>query len=304
MTSRLPLDLARLDAWLVGQRWFRSKARPLRAVSVHDSIPLPAGNAMLLVLLASYVDGAEERYLVPAVGSTDPPREAADGDGVWRIAARADDGRAHGCCRATTAGWCWNRGRRWTSSLPGGRAAAEDLAERAMGVEQSNTSVRLGDRLMLKIYRLLEPGVNPEVEVLELLTERGFAHAPLAAGSMRYVPDDAEPAAAGIVQSLVPAHGDAWAWMLEHLAARSGEPEGAIASASEIGGITAELHAALQSVPDRPDFPSRAATAGGATVLAGWCGGAAGRRAGGDAGRMSGRACRASRPTSAARSVP
>ena len=145
--------------------------------------------------------------------------------------------------------------------LPGGRAAAEDLPERAMGVEQSNTSVRLGDRLMLKIYRLLEPGVNPEVEVLELLTERGFAHAPLAAGSMRYVPDDAEPAAAGIVQSLVPAHGDAWAWMLEHLAAtvRPSRTE-AIAAASEIGGITAELHAALQSVPDRPDFPSRAAT--------------------------------------------
>ena len=129
-----------------------------------------------------------------------------------------------------------------------------------MGVEQSNTSVRLGDRLMLKIYRLLEPGVNPEVEVLELLTERGFAHAPLAAGSMRYVPDDAEPAAAGIVQSLVPARGDAWAWMLDHLAAPSGEPDRAIASAAEIGGITAELHAALQSVPDRPDFPSRAAT--------------------------------------------
>ncbi len=94
-----------------------------------------------------------------------------------------------------------------------------------MGVEQSNTSVRLGDRLMLKIYRLLEPGVNPEVEVLELLTERGFGHAPLAAGSMRYAPDDAEPAAAGIVQSLVPAHGDAWAWMLEHLAETSGQPD-------------------------------------------------------------------------------
>ena len=259
MTSGLPLDLARLDAWLVGQRWFRSRTRPLRAVNVHDSIPLPAGNAMLLVLLASYVDGAEERYLVPAVGATDPPREAADGDGVWRslLASMAEGPRV---LASRHGGLVLEPGPALDELLPGGRAAAEDLPERAMGVEQSNTSVRLGDRLMLKIYRLLEPGVNPEVEVLELLTERGFAHAPLAAGSMRYVPDDAEPAAAGIVQSLVPARGDAWAWMLDHLAAPSGEPDRAIASAAEIGGITAELHAALQSVPDRPDFPSRAAT--------------------------------------------
>ena len=125
------------------------------------------------------------------------------------------------------AAWCWSRGRRWTSSFRAARPAAEDLTERAIGVEQSNTSVRLGDRLMLKIYRLLEPGVNPEVEVLELLTERGFAHAPLAAGSMRYAADDAEPAAAGIVQSLVPArprmHG---ARMLERLCGRSGQPAG------------------------------------------------------------------------------
>jgi trehalose synthase-fused probable maltokinase len=259
VTSRLPLDLAQLDAWLVGQRWFRSRTRPLRAVNVHDSIPLPARNAMLLVLLASYVDGVEERYLVPALGSSGRPREAADGDGVWRslLALMAEGPRVlsshHGALLLEP-------GPALDELLPGGRAAAEDLAERAMGVEQSNTSVRLGDRLMLKIYRLLEPGVNPEVEVLDLLTERGFSHAPLAAGSMRYLLDDAEPAAAGIVQSLVPARGDAWAWMLDRLVAPSGEPEEAIAAASDIGGITAELHAALQSVPDRPDFPSRVAT--------------------------------------------
>jgi len=259
VTSRLPFDLAQLDAWLIEQRWFRSRTRPLRAVEVRDSIPLPAGNAMLLVLLASYLDGAEERYLVPVVGSTGTPREAADGDGVWRtlLALMAEGPRV---LPSRHGGLLLEPGPALDALLPGGRVAAEELPERAMGVEQSNTSIRLGDRLVLKIYRLLEPGVNPEVEVLKLLTERGFTHAPLAAGSMRYEPDDAEPASAGIVQSLVPAHRDAWAWMLEHLAASSDEPEWTIAAASEIGGITAELHAALQSVPDRPDFPSRAAT--------------------------------------------
>jgi len=96
VTSRLPFDLAQLDAWLIEQRWFRSRTRPLRAVEVRDSIPLPAGNAMLLVLLASYLDGAEERYLVPVVGSTGTPREAADGDGVWRtLLALMAEGRTN-----------------------------------------------------------------------------------------------------------------------------------------------------------------------------------------------------------------
>ena len=213
----------------------------------------------MLVLLASFSDGGEERYLVPAVVAPDGWREPAGGDGLWRslLALMALGPRVltsrHGRLELEP-------GPALGELLPGGPAEADDLPERGLGVEQSNTSVRLGDRLMLKIYRLLEPGINPEVEVLELLTERGFAHAPVVAGSMRYVSDDADPAAAGIVQSLVPGHGDAWAWMLEHLGDRSAKDPQTIAAVSRIGAITAALHAALQSA-DRPDFPSRAATA-------------------------------------------
>jgi trehalose synthase-fused probable maltokinase len=143
--------------------------------------------------------------------------------------------------------------------LPGGAPEASELTERSMGVEQSNTSVALGDRLLLKIYRLLEPGINPEVEVLIFLTEHGFAHAPVAAGSLCYVTNDAEPATAGILQSLVAAQGDAWSWMLEHLDGPAAEPQAAILAASRIGAVTVALHEALQSDPERPDFPSRPA---------------------------------------------
>jgi trehalose synthase-fused probable maltokinase len=251
------LDLANLDTWLVRQRWFRSRSRSLRAVTVRDSIALPGG--MVLVLLASFADGAEERYLVSAAGPPGAPREPADGDGVWRslVALMADGPRSlpgkHGSLEL-------HPGPALADLFPGGRAEAEGLPERALGVEQSNTSIRLGDRLLIKIYRLLEPGVNPEVELLELLTERGFDRTPRAAGSLRYVADDAEPAAAGIVQSLVPARGDAWAWMLEQLGGPTAEPRQGIAAASEIGATTRSLHAVLQSVQDRPAFPSRAAT--------------------------------------------
>ena len=57
---------------------------------------------------------------------------------------------------------------------------------RPVGVEQSNTSVVFGDELILKVYRRLEPGVNPELEMLRFLTERGFPNIPPLAGWYAY----------------------------------------------------------------------------------------------------------------------
>jgi trehalose synthase-fused probable maltokinase len=62
------------------------------------------------------------------------------------------------------------------------------------------------------------------------------------------------------LQSLVHARSDAWAWMLEHLDGPAAEPQEAILAASRIGAVTVALHEALQSDPDRPDFPSGPAT--------------------------------------------
>ena len=258
MTSRLRLRPDELGAWLAEQRWFRSRTRTLQQVSVHDAVKLPMG-ASLLVVQALFADGGQERYLVPVVAAEDGPREASDGDGVWRNLAGLMAGGPN-VLSSRLGGLVLEPGPAATQLLPGGPNEADALPERALGVEQSNSSVRLGDRLMLKIYRLLDPGVNPEVEVLAFLTERGFAHAPRVAGSMRYVADDGEPAAAGVLQSLVQAHGDAWGWMLEHLGGPAAEPQAAILAASRIGAVTVALHDALQSDPDHPDFPSRPAT--------------------------------------------
>jgi trehalose synthase-fused probable maltokinase len=77
-------------------------------------------------------------------------------------------------------------------------------------------------------------------------------------------------AAAAILQSLVPADGDAWAWLLGQLKTPAGRARG-VAAAAEIGSITAALHAALRSRPELPDFPARTATA---EELAAWRAGA------------------------------
>jgi trehalose synthase-fused probable maltokinase len=250
---------ARLDELatrLPTQRWFRAKGRPVAGVRAVDRAPLGT-DTELRILEVSYGDGgAPDRYLVVAIDD----REPVDGEGAWRALAGliADEGEA----RATNGRFVASR-TATLADLIGGTDAAT-LSERRLRVEQSNTSVVLGERLILKLFRLLEPGVNPDLEVGAFLTDAGFADTPPMAGGITWHPDAGEPAAAAMLGALVPAHGDGWAAMLEHLAT---DPSHGIHAAAEIGRVTASMHAALASRPDQPGFPARAATVAEA---AGW----------------------------------
>ncbi len=234
--------------WLAAQRWFRAKQRPISAVTEYDRAPLADGE--LRVLSVEYADGgAADRYLLPTVQG----REPLDGEGTWTalvqaIAEEAELPAAHGRFRCTR-----------TDALIMDGAPTE----RRLGVEQSNTSVLVGDRLILKLYRLLEAGENPDVEVSAFLTDAGFADTPALAGAITYETDDGACAAA-MLQAFVPATGDAWAAMLRAL---HEDPARAVATVAQLGEVTARLHAALASRPGDPAFPARVATV---EETAGW----------------------------------
>ena len=138
------------------------------------------------------------------------------------------------------------------------------MAERRLTVEQSNTSVVLDERLILKAYRLIEPGESPDVEIGAFLARVGFRDTPRLYGSVGWQPGNREPSAVAMLQAFVPSAGDAWAAMLAALARDPGE---GIAMAAAIGELTGVLHAALASDPDAPAFPVRAATV---AETAGW----------------------------------
>ena len=122
--------------------------------------------------------------------------------------------------------------------------------------EQSNTSIRIGDRAILKVIRKLESGVHPELEVGRFLTEiAGFAATPpmLAWADLK---DEAGAAAVtlSVLQAFVPNEGDGWSWVVERLvrAAHSGESGFAAVDETKswlrrLGRRTAELHAAFAS---------------------------------------------------------
>lgn len=236
---------------LVSKRWFRSKHRPVSALTEIDRAWIDRRSALAVVEVAYADGGASDRYLLPLVDGHEP----RDGEGAWSglVRAMAGDADLRGAtgrfvCRATAT---------LERLLPSARENAGALTEQRLAVEQSNTSVRLGDRLIMKLYRLLEPGENPDLEVPIFLTDVGFADAPPVAGSIHWVPDSGQRAAAVALQAFVPSVGDAWNAMLRTLAE---EPGTGLEQATRIGAVTAAMHAALASRPDHPAFPARAAT--------------------------------------------
>ncbi len=231
-------------AWVAAQRWFRAKQRSIAGVIEVDRAPM--GDAALVVLEVSYGDGgAPDHYLVMAIDG----REAADGEGAW--AALVDAMAAGAELRGTIGSFTCRRTDALEALLPA------TLTERRLRVEQSNTSVVVGARLILKLFRRLEPGENPDLEIGAFLTDAGFADTPALAGAVTYRPDGGEESAVAMLQELVPARGDAWEAML---AALAGDPDEGIRQAARIGEVTASMHAALASRPAEPAFPARTAT--------------------------------------------
>jgi len=137
--------------------------------------------------------------------------------------------------------------------------------------EQSNSSIVYGDRLILKIIRRLEEGINPDLEMLAFLSEEAhFKNVPPLAGSLEYQPKDGNVATLGILQGFVPNQGDAWRFTMDALAAfwkkvaQSTDQHSPSAAQQLVGPYldaartlavrTAEMHIALASAQKNPAF--------------------------------------------------
>jgi maltose alpha-D-glucosyltransferase/alpha-amylase len=148
---------------------------------------------------------------------------------------------------------------------------ASSLAVRRVSAEQRNSSIVYGDRLILKLFRRLEAGRNPDIEIAKYLTEKAhFDHTPAFMGAVEYFREPGEPAALAMLQRLIPNEGDGWTWTTEELeryyenCARTPFPQAAesardhvgafLEAAAVLGRRTAELHLALASAAADPAF--------------------------------------------------
>ena len=207
---------------------------------------------------------------------------AGEGDGTWRaLAAAMAEGRTIPSLPHRVAGAATGSdtaalvcrpasGLRDLVSDPA-RTVAE-LAERPVGADQSNTSVVLGERLILKAFRRLEPGLNPDLELNAWLAEEvRFPAVPRLAGFVELV-TAAGASTAALVQEFLPDAADAYESLAERLTAWILAPgevtvEFATEEPADIGALTSSLHAALSMAAGVPELEPREA---GRDDLRGW----------------------------------
>jgi maltokinase len=251
---RLPNEDA-LREFVTAQRWFGSKSREVAHFRLLETIPLTEQPLVLAVLEVEFLPGTHELYQLP-IGAR-PEGEWTDSviatnEGMVIYDAMSDPEMVCQLVRLIAAGTEIETAQGTAEFRSVGEAGlgAEVAEVRPMGAEQSNSSVVLDERLVLKAYRRLGAGPNPELEILRFLTERDFPHVAALRGyyghSGRLI-----DATLGIVQDFLVGATDGWDLALADLRE---DPSRFAARARALGEVTGRLHTALGSDSSDPAF--------------------------------------------------
>lgn len=223
---------------LASRRWFAGKDRRPSSATLVDAFALDAvESSWLLVVDVGHEDGTRERYLLPArlEGSSlvEPPPEDAYWASLAELARRgAELPGLSGTLVATTGQW----------------NAESTRSVRQLTDDQSNTSVVIGEQVVLKCYRRILPGVHPEPELLAALARAGSRRAPRFAGSLtRRTPEGEE--ALACLYAYVPGEPVGWEPLVERVRGElAGHPQrSTVDELAALGSAAAELHVALAS---------------------------------------------------------
>ena len=300
----------RLPAYLRDRRWFGAKGREVKSARIREIARLPFGSTLAIISIVSvdYIDGEPEEYLLPL--SFEPGGKFAAKlqnkfpQAVICTLQFQDEGKGgilYDACYHPKFATALLQLIAQKQSLkgptgdlrgetfePGDRLlnSSSPLKPSLGKAEQSNTSVVFGDQLILKLFRRLDIGINPDLEIVRMLAKQGFSHIPALAGELEYLNQTGETVTLGIISSFVPNSKDAWVYTLESLnrffeRVHSMNPESTRAfgtaplsvisaheppervstvlgayleSARLLGQRTAEMHLALSSDPDNKDF--------------------------------------------------
>jgi len=254
--SVIPID--RLAEWAVAQRWFGSKSRDFGDFNVLDVVVLDAGPPLLAVMLleARLLAGTHELYQLPIVthAAADAPAEGviARRDGAVLCDALLDPRETArlGALMAREA--VIERGESIVRfSWDALERPAPGAEVRVMGVEQSNSSIVLDDRFALKVFRRIEAGTNPELEMLRFLASHGFANIAPLEGFYSYRGPVLD-ATLGVMQRYIPHASDGWALAVDALA--NGRGDELLTRLADLGVVTGRMHACLASDNEERDF--------------------------------------------------
>lgn len=226
--------------WLQKQRWFFEKGLQVTGLETvwRHRILDDAGDIDLTIEAVSFANGSTSHYFIPVDVQTGAEAIASPVFASWLLRSLND-------ASITPADLQWTR---IGTGLPSGTV---DLPGQLMGVEQSNSSIRYGDQLMVKVNRRLTAGASPEAELTPVISraaDRSFA--PEAYGTLWQNGALGAATCLAICTRYVPNVGDGWGFLRELGAT---DPAACVVEAAAIGDVTARMHNGLISDPWRAE---------------------------------------------------
>ncbi|MCY0096929.1 maltose alpha-D-glucosyltransferase [Hoeflea ulvae] len=283
--NRELLEAEVLPDYIAQRRWFGGKDGSIPKVSLTRVTPMPAVEDLLLGEFRVETSAGEAVYTVPLgiAWANLPQGPYASNLAIARVRRGRDvglltDGSAlSGFARSVITAL------RDGLSIPGGEAEMRfsafsgfDLEPEAevewLAAEQSNSTMVLGRKAVLKLLRKVTPGVHPDVEMVRYLCDKGFASVPPMLGTVTRV-ENGEETLLMLLQAFVHNHGDGWQWTMGFLSRLATEPEPNFSNyenfATNLGQRLAAMHEALASPADNPDFAPEPVTLEQADKLGG-----------------------------------
>ncbi|MGH8011749.1 MAG: putative maltokinase, partial [Candidatus Binataceae bacterium] len=264
-----------LPSYLPRCRWFRSKAAQLKSTRIGDVVPIDDSNAYLTLVEVEFGDSESETYVLPlAVAERQQMHEIRTHSPHAVIAEmRLHERNEHpdALLYDATADTSFTAAllvamerRRRLRGMVGELAGATTREFRGilngkeaglphvLKVEQTNSSIAYGESLILKLFRKVDSGVSPDLELSRFLTERtAFKHVPPLGGWLDYRIGRSEPRTLGVMHGFVPNQGDAWEYTSREL---NRYFERAVTRTEIIAPPVAPLTVLLEM--DKPDKPA------------------------------------------------
>jgi maltokinase len=266
------IDQAALANWVARQRWYATKARGIGQASIVEALPLGGEPPLVLAIVQlRFASGTHDLYQVP-VGL----HPAADGfshepiceAGGWIVhGALVEPEHCKQLARLLSSSAVVERsaGRVEFHALAGSRALAAPTRVRTLTGEQSNTSLVFDEQVVLKVFRRLAAGTNPELEMLRFLSAHGFENTAELLGWFEHRSELIDATLGIAVRHVAGAH-DGWERTLDALAA--GEGNALMPSLAELGAVTGHMHTLLGCDPADPDFAPEERNAEATALLA------------------------------------